>query len=45
MEMLFNPGVFFSAFGLCLVLNVLSALLPAWMGLRHTIVQELYAKR
>ena len=45
MEMLFNPWVFLCAFGLCLVLNVVSALLPAWMGLRHTIVQELYTKR
>ena len=45
MEMLFNPWVFLCAFGLCLVLNVVSALLPAWWGLRHTIVQELYAKR
>ena len=45
MEMLFNPWVFLCAFGLCLVLNVVSALIPAWWGLRHTIVQELYAKR
>ena len=39
MEMLFNPWVFLCAFGLCLVLNVVSALLPAWWGLKHTIVQ------
>ena len=45
MEMLFNPWVFLCAFGLCLVLNVVSALLPAWWGLKHTIVQELYTKR
>lgn len=45
MEMLFNPWVFLCAFLLCLMLNVVSALVPAWWGLRHTIVQELYAKR
>ena len=45
MEMLFNSWVFLCALGLCLVLNVVSALIPAWWGLRHTIVQELYAKR
>lgn len=45
MEMLFNPWVFLCAFLLCLVLNVVSALVPAWWGLRHTIVQELYTKR
>lgn len=45
MEMLFNPWVFLSAFVLCLVLNVVSALVPAWWGLRHTIVEELYTKR
>ena len=44
-EMLFNPWVFLSAFGVCLLLNVVSALIPAWLGLRHTIVQELYTKR
>lgn len=44
-EMLLNPWVFLGALGLCLVLNVVSALLPAWLGLRHTIVQELYTKR
>ncbi len=44
-EMLFNPWVFLCAFLLCLILNLASALLPAWWGLRHTIVQELYTKR
>ena len=44
-EMLFNPWVFLSAFGVCLLLNVVSALVPAWLGMRHTIVQELYTKR
>lgn len=44
-EMLFNPWVFLSAFGVCLLLNLVSALVPAWLGMRHTIVQELYTKR
>ena len=44
-EMLFNPWVFGCAFVLCLALNLVSALVPAWWGLRHTIVQELYTKR
>ena len=44
-EMLFNPWVFLCALCLCLVLNTVSALVPAWWGLRHTIVQELYTKR
>lgn len=45
MEMLFNPWVFLCTFVLCLLLNVVSALVPAWWGLRHSIVQELYTKR
>lgn len=45
LEMLFNPWVFLCALGLCLVINVVSALVPAWWGLRHSIVQELYTKR
>ena len=44
-EMLFAPAVFAIAFLLCLVLNLLSALLPAWMSLRKPIVYSLYEKR
>lgn len=44
-EMLFNPTVFCSAFGLCVVINIISALLPTIWTLRHTIVQSLNAKR
>lgn len=40
-EMMFSPAVFLIAFGLCLVLNIASAVLPAWLGLRHPIVQSL----
>ena len=44
-EMLFAPVVFVIAFLLCLALNLLSALLPAWMSLRKPIVYSLYEKR
>ena len=44
-EMLFAPAVFGIAFMLCLLLNLLSALLPAWMSLRKPIVYSLYEKR
>ena len=44
-EMLFAPAVFVIAFLLCLALNLLSALLPAWMSLRKPIVYSLYEKR
>lgn len=44
-EMLFNPSVFGIAFGLCLVLNVVSALLPALSALRHTIIYSLNTNR
>ena len=44
-EMLFAPAVFGIAFLLCLALNLLSALLPAWMSLRKPIVYSLYEKR
>lgn len=44
-EMLFAPVVFLITFLLCLVLNLLSALWPAWMSLRKPIVYSLYEKR
>lgn len=44
-EMLFAPVVFLIAFLLCLVLNLLSALWPAWTSLRKPIVYSLYEKR
>lgn len=44
-EMLFAPVVFLIVFLLCLVLNLLSALWPAWMSLRKPIVYSLYEKR
>jgi len=44
-EMLFAPLVFLCAFLLCVVLNLLSALLPAWLSLRKPIVYSLYERR
>ncbi len=44
-EMLFAPLVFLCAFVLCVLLNMLSALLPAWMSLRKPIVYSLYEHR
>ncbi|WP_276857748.1 hypothetical protein [Bacteroides fluxus] len=44
-EMLFNPIVFSIAFGLCVVLNVISALVPAASALRHTIIRSLNTNR
>ena len=44
-EMLFAPLVFLCAFVLCILLNMLSALLPAWMSLRNPIVYSLYERR
>lgn len=44
-EMLFAPLVFLSALLLCVVLNLLSALLPAWHSLRRPIVYSLNEKR
>ena len=44
-EMLFAPSIFLAAFLLCLVLNLLSALIPAWNSLRNPIIQSLNEKR
>ena len=44
-EMLFAPLVFLCAFLLCVLLNLLSALLPTWLSLRKPIVYSLYERR
>lgn len=44
-EMLFNPAVFGIALSVCVVLNVVSALVPALYALRHTITESLNSKR
>ena len=40
-EMLFSPTIFVSAFLVCVVLNILSALIPAWLSLRKPIVESM----
>ncbi|MDE6704209.1 MAG: ABC transporter permease [Muribaculaceae bacterium] len=40
-DMLFAPAVFIFAFLVCVVLNILSALIPAWNALRKPIVKSL----
>lgn len=45
MEMLFNPLVFCSVFILCVLLNLISALIPTILSLRNTIVQSLNSNR
>lgn len=44
-EMLFNPMVFGVAFGLCVLLNLISALIPTVWALRRNIIQSLNSKR
>ena len=42
--MLFNLPLFLSAFGLCVVLNLLSSLLPVWKATRRPIVDSINDK-
>jgi putative ABC transport system permease protein len=44
-EMLFAPLLFVGAFAAILVINLLSALLPAWLSLRKPIVESMMEKR
>lgn len=44
MEALFSPWVFLLAFAFCVVINTLSAGLPAWVAARRTIVDSLNDK-
>ena len=44
MEALFSPWVFLLAFVFCVVINLLSAALPAWIAARRTIVDSLNDK-
>ncbi len=43
-EMLFSPWIFLFSFMVCVVLNLLSALIPAFISLRRPIVSSLKAK-
>ena len=44
-EMLFNPTLFVVVLGLCVILNLISALVPTIWALRRPIVECLYSKR
>ena len=44
-EMLFNPTIFLTVFGLCVILNLISALVPTILALRHTIIYSIQTKR
>lgn len=44
-EMLFSPVVFLSVMLLCLVLNLVSGFIPAWLSLRRPIVSSINQKR
>ena len=44
-EMLFSPWIFLSAFLVCAILNVTSAIIPAWNSLRTEIVYSLNQKK
>ena len=44
-EMLFAPMLFVGAFVAVLLMNLLSALLPAWLSLRKPIVESMMEKR
>ena len=44
MSVLFSPEVFCMAFAFCLVINLLSAGLPAWLAARRTIIDSLNDK-
>ncbi|MBE6275529.1 MAG: FtsX-like permease family protein [Bacteroides sp.] len=44
-EMLFNPVVFGSALLFCVLLNLISALIPTTWALRRSIIQSIHTKR
>lgn len=44
-EMLFTPVVFITALLVCVIINLLSALIPAWNSLRKPIVSSLNEKK
>ena len=44
-EILLNPVLFLVVFCICLVLNIISSLIPALLALRHPIIQAIQTKR
>lgn len=45
MDMFFAPSVFAAAALFCVLLNLISALIPAWNALRHPIVESLNERK
>ena len=43
-DMLFNPYIFMATFIICLIINIVSAILPAKWSLSDTIVEQLNTK-
>ena len=44
-EMLFSPLIFVTALVVCMVINLMAALVPAWMSLRNPIVESMNEKK
>ena len=44
-EMLFSPLIFVIALAVCIVLNLMAALIPAWLSLRNPIVESMMEKK
>lgn len=44
-DMLFAPALFGAMLAMCLIVNLLSAVVPAWLYMRKPIVSSLYEKR
>jgi len=44
-EMLFSPLIFVIALAVCIVLNLMAALIPAWLSLRNPIVESMNEKK
>ena len=44
-EMLFSPLIFVIALAVCILLNLMAALIPAWLSLRNPIVESMNEKK
>jgi putative ABC transport system permease protein len=44
-EMLFSPLIFLIGLAVCIVLNLMAALIPAWLSLRNPIVESMNEKK
>ena len=44
-EMLFSPLIFVIGLAVCIVLNLMAALIPAWLSLRNPIVESMNEKK